>query len=101
MKKSDGADDFETRKRLLSDSKVVGEPGLGGWMSCALRGAERILASQLKEQSVRKCESTSQATQAQQSGADDEEGTCLKIGDEQRQIASAKSQNSAGVTSGR
>ena len=47
-KKSGGADDSVTRMRLLSDSKVVGGRVMGGWKSCALHGAGRTLASQLK-----------------------------------------------------
>ena len=33
--------------RLLLDLKVVGEPVLGGWVRCALRGARRTSASQM------------------------------------------------------
>jgi hypothetical protein len=47
-KRNGGADDFETRMRLLSELRVVGEPVLGEWMSCALHGAGRTSASQLK-----------------------------------------------------
>jgi hypothetical protein len=48
LKKSGGADDFETRMRLLSERRKMGELVLGEWMSCALHGAERTSASQLR-----------------------------------------------------
>jgi hypothetical protein len=47
-KKSGGADEFGTRRRLLSYLKLVDERVLRRWTSFALHGAMRTSASQLK-----------------------------------------------------
>jgi 23S rRNA maturation mini-RNase III len=49
--------------RLHLDLKVVGDPVLGGWVRCALRGARRTSASQISRKNVlRKAQGQTQAT---------------------------------------